>query len=48
MPTGTPIGAELVGGEKPPGTVSAGNPVLFESTPLRSSCSSPIGATSRR
>jgi len=40
--------ADAVGAEKPPGNVMAGNPVLFESTPLRSTCSSPIGTTSRR
>ena len=33
MPTGTPNGADGVGREKPPGNVSAGNPVLFDSTP---------------
>ena len=46
-PIGTPIGAVADAGEKPPGNVSAGKPVLFESTPLRSACSSPIGTTSR-
>ena len=33
---GTPIGASAVGFEKPPGNASAGKPVLFDSTPLRS------------
>jgi len=36
MPTGTPSGADPVGLEKPPGNVIAGNPVLFDRTPFRS------------
>src|SRR4029077_8252631 len=36
IPTGTPIGASVVGVEKPAGTSMAGNPVRAAITPLRS------------
>ena len=42
QPIGTPSGADAVGVEKPPGNEMAGRPVLFDSTPLRSTCGSPI------
>ena len=48
MPTGTPSGADASGSENPPGKVIAGKPVLLESTPFRSTWSSPIGTTRRR